>query len=662
MWANSVTVGDVVKYNENIQSGVTVDFVSEMEASFSESSASASDNSSTVNASKALFVYYTSTTSATGSYTSLYHCCSASKPAIVVDNGTYKYLLKGTYYSGYSQYGSMAGKYCVFATYSLTSVSNCSSKLTSSILYVSSVGSRRGSYWRYSTSKYFWSRMYSATKYTLSSTRTVKPTKYKISSGYTFDETTGKYTLTSPEVATYTSDYVGYYLCEDKVSTTCDTMYKIVTVDSYTITKADRYTSNITHENNTATYDVGDEIPMDNILTMQVWIPRYKYKVWNYNLNGTKASSPQEIEIEFEKGTTSSGEIECTDNIQGTSDGTVSGTEPTSSEICKIKNNNAECTDSLCNELTYTHPAFTFGDKELTGFWVGKYEVSSNTSCEPVDYSAIGEGCNLTSIRPLVKPNVTSWRGAMISVFENNMMAMNDSGNKYGFASTDDTHMIKNMEWGAIAYLSHSKYGINTEVVLNSNSHYITGCGPQASGSTSLGLTCNSYNTTLGKTASTTGNIYGVYDMSGVAFDYVMGNIVSPNGTTMMSGYANNTSYPNGHSGYRGILYYDGETSAGYGSYSGTYEYPENKYYDKYSFNTSSTTSGRSKLGDALKEVFTSSSYGWYSDHSRLAESNSPWFIRGDYSSYYELEGVFGSESWYGHASIDISSRLVISQ
>ena len=67
------------------------------------------------------------------------------------------------------------------------------------------------------------------------------------------------------------------------------------------------------------------------------------------------------------------------------------------------------------------------------------------------------------TIKPIVKPNVTSWRGAMVSVFENNMMAMNDSENKYGFNLTDDTHMIKNIEWGAVAYLSHSKYGINDE-------------------------------------------------------------------------------------------------------------------------------------------------------------------------------------------------------
>ena len=63
---------------------------------------------------------------------------------------------------------------------------------------------------------------------------------------------------------------------------------------------------------NRSTYksaSVGTEIPMDDILTMQVWIPRYKYKVWNYNSDGTKTSSPQPIEITFENETESTGEI-----------------------------------------------------------------------------------------------------------------------------------------------------------------------------------------------------------------------------------------------------------------------------------------------------------------------------------------------------------------
>ena len=96
--------------------------------------------------------------------------------------------------------------------------------------------------------------------------------------------------------------------------------------------------------------------------------------------------------------------------------------------------------------------------------------------------------------------------------------------------------MLKNMEWGAIAYLTNSKYGrctnnTCTEVTINNSSTYITGnAGDTVSALSASGVT-NAYNTTKGQLASTTGNIYGVYDTSGGAYDYVMGNMSSANGS-----------------------------------------------------------------------------------------------------------------------------------
>ena len=209
---------------------------------------------------------------------------------------------------------------------------------------------------------------------------------------------------------------------------------------------------------NRSTYksaSVGTEIPMDDILTMQVWIPRYKYKVWNYNADGTKTSSPQEIEITWEEGTSKTGEITCTDSIRGQNgDGT--------SETCKLKSTNTACTDDTCNNKTYTHPAFTFGDEEIKGFWIGKFELTGTIS-------------NIT-----VKPNLSSLRSQTISSFETNIIKMKNSGNQYGLSTSTDTHMIKNSEWGAVAYLSHSKYGTCAdstckEVNINNSSDNYTG-------------------------------------------------------------------------------------------------------------------------------------------------------------------------------------------
>ena len=406
---------------------------------------------------------------------------------------------------------------------------------------------------------------------------------------------------------------------------------------------------------NRSTYlsaSLGTEIPMDDILTMQVWVPRYKYKVWNYNADGTAKSSPQEIKITFEKGTATTGEISCSDSI--------SGTDGAASETCKLKSDNLACTDSTCNGKTYTHPAFTFGTEQLEGIWVGKFETTGTIS-------------DIT-----IKPDLSSLRNQNVSAFESNIMAMNDSGNKYGFALTDDTHMMKNMEWGAVAYLSHSKYGINKEININNSSSFYTGrSGGNVGGQTPINGTYTdqtsttqynsygfytydgyllNYNTNtksstkdMTKIASTTGNIYGIYDMSGGAYEYVMGNIVSNDGTTMMSGYSTSIN-----SGYTGIIY----DSGSYTSYTGI-SYPENKYLDKYSFGTSSTQRIRSKLGDALKEVYNTENYGWYTDGSYLAYSSFPWIRRGGYYSSGSIAGVFYSDSSSGDNSKS-SSRLVI--
>ena len=64
--------------------------------------------------------------------------------------------------------------------------------------------------------------------------------------------------------------------------------------------------------------------------------------------------------------------------------------------------------------------------------------------------------------------------------------------------------MIKNMEWGAVAYLKQSQYGLeDVDIAINNNgTTYYTGGGAS-----------NAYKDNI--TQSTTGNIYGVYDMSG---------------------------------------------------------------------------------------------------------------------------------------------------
>ena len=379
---------------------------------------------------------------------------------------------------------------------------------------------------------------------------------------------------------------------------------------------------------NRATYQsasAGTTINDSDILAFYVWIPRYKYKVWNINkVVGTDSYSAYNkgIDIKFENGTETSGTITCNYDFTVTEGNGLSET----------------CTGS--NGDYYTHPAFTFGDNELTGFWIGKFEISSS------DPSATDGGGNTTSLTTKIIPNVVSWRSNPVSNFWKVIYDMQASSNIYGLPTDRtniDSHMLTNMEWGAVAYLTNSKYGrctdgTCTEVELNSNSSYTTGCGPQSQGSKSSGSTCNAYNTTLGMLASTTGNIYGVYDMSGGGYEYVMGNMSSASGSYTY-----------------------------YARYAGTnYTYTGNeKYVTTYSYGTTNDDQqayNRARLGDATGEVMlsASSSGAWHSHYSRFPLSSYPWFGRGGYCSYGSGAGMFHFYKSNGSSYSAYSARAAL--
>ena len=108
-----------------------------------------------------------------------------------------------------------------------------------------------------------------------------------------------------------------------------------------------------------------------------------------------------------------------------------------------------------------------------------------------------------------------------------------NNANTYGFSESGNLHMMKNDEWGAVAYLSQSKYGkygnndyigSNKKIYINNDSSYTTG---HSGGRPSAGYSSSDikykYNdmTNLGEGkgqvgpgASTTGNIYGIYAIS----------------------------------------------------------------------------------------------------------------------------------------------------
>ena len=144
--------------------------------------------------------------------------------------------------------------------------------------------------------------------------------------------------------------------------------------------------------------------------------------------------------------------------------------------------------------------------------------------------------------------------------------------------------------------------------------------------------------------ASTTGNIYGVYDMSGGAYEYVMG--VYWNGTKLWSGYSTTN---NQHSGFNGCLG---------SSCSSTLEtgvsYPnDNKYYNLYTTEEDYTNSG-------LQHGMTETS-SWYDDREYFVYASYPWVLRGGRCSYSSSAGVFTfSNDNSGNANTYYGSRSIV--
>ena len=168
---------------------------------------------------------------------------------------------------------------------------------------------------------------------------------------------------------------------------------------------------------------------------------------------------------------------------------------------------------------------------------------------------------------------------------------------------------MKNSEWGAAAYLAQSSYGKNKEIWINNSSSYITGsAGNSASAGTDEGTT-NDYTSDQGQEASTTGNVYGIYDMSGGAWEYVAAYVNNGHGNLNTYG----SSLVSGPSYMKDV--YSSATSNGSNTQSQDYE------------------SAKTHYGDAVYE--TSSSYNetnsWYDDYSNFPYSSSPFFLHGGY-------------------------------
>ena len=367
-----------------------------------------------------------------------------------------------------------------------------------------------------------------------------------------------------------------------------------------------------------------------------VWIPRYEYKLTGKEIGGTGTNKAGTITVKF-----------------------IDQNTTTASKDYKI------------------HPAFTTNlqlggwDKEISGVWVAKYEMSmEQTTDNGVTWNNIklksGNVSLSNTTRAASKPNNYSWNYINIS---------NCFDNSLNYSSKQNTgansHLMKNSEWGAIAYLTHSQYGRNgNEIGMNTygpetkegeTTYYneVTGYGSSGTGRTTEENIAddNRYNGKYGMNASTTGNLYGVYDISGGCWEYT---------SVLYSKYTNN----NGNSLYA-------KTANGkYSSSVADSQIPSNssKYVTIYPIDT--TVEGndgsihfhyakwKDIYGDAIYE--TSNGNGntksWFNNNADPDTDaiEGPFSVRGGYFWIGAGAGAFAFGDGHGYATYSCSYRIVL--
>ncbi len=378
---------------------------------------------------------------------------------------------------------------------------------------------------------------------------------------------------------------------------------------------ANAVTVTATHRDTYQEAEPGIEIPMEDINTMWVWIPRYEYYIPD-GTSGNKETciynnteydcylNPGEIRINFING--------------------ISNTASTDDYI--------------------VHPAFTFGDDKLTGLWFAKFEPSNEEK-----KFTISAGSNSSDLTPIIKPNTTSWRYVrVVNAFYASRKMQTEKYEVYGFKANDgsiDTHMSKSSEWASVAYLSQSKYGKygndGEEVYINNCSNFTTGISGATESETSNQICSYTYETTEGQKASTTGNITGVYDMSGGANEYVMGALEEGE-TKKLNPSASG--------------FIDDEISEN--------KIPESKYYDLYTSTNPDSIDGNLSATACNKGVCyghaLSETTGWYSDFQTFLSAKESWFNRGGRHDSEKFRGIFSIDGDDGNAYPGDSFRLVL--
>ena len=208
-----------------------------------------------------------------------------------------------------------------------------------------------------------------------------------------------------------------------------------------------------------------------------VWIPRYAYRIVYFD-SKTHADAYRADNTQ-------------TTGIVGYSDarGIVDKDGKTPSDLQEPITSIAVGTNKLRPHPTFETDLNQGGwDSKIEGIWVAKYETSES-------------GSKIKSI-----PGEQDY-----GIHYNSVKIGTVYTKAYEYDREKESHILKNSEWGAMAYLTESKYGRNgTEVSLNRKSYTAGGSGATPS---------------TNPLQSTTGNEYGVYDTVGCSWEYIAGYI-----------------------------------------------------------------------------------------------------------------------------------------
>ena len=391
--------------------------------------------------------------------------------------------------------------------------------------------------------------------------------------------------------------------------------------------------------------------------SMFVWIPRYAYSINSYHTSADGEGTTQNItNVVFLKG--------------------VSNRDSNGTEYYASYNPDSVTTGS--KTPTIVHPAFNFGGKALSGIWVAKFEAGM---AETLSTSTNNDGNKTVK----VVPNAETWRYIQVGNCFKASLKMQVSGNPYGISGAD-SHLMKNSEWGAVAYFAASQYGktptINSlyEYDNSSNVYHEYAGGKD-------------YKTNVSQ--STTGNVTGIYDLNGGAWEYVAAYYDNGNGILSSQGLE---SFSNNKLKSEYAKYWD---KYEVGNDEKTIYGPDNsKLWDLDNSDTSKVTATneirkritterynlmKSIMGDAMYEVINTYSYygkkangdrDWLIDTTATGAQYGKCYYNGDYALIGNCArpflgrggdwwngssaGVFGSGGYNGHAYYGSGFRPVL--